>query len=53
MLDWTSLWQLLNLAILIGLIVLAVLLGKALWKYLRRPCSPHIGGQIPQEPQHC
>ncbi len=37
MLHWTSLWQLLNLAILIGLIVLAVLLGKALWKYLRRP----------------
>ena len=37
MLHWTSLWQLLNLSILIGLIVLAMLLGKALKKYLRRP----------------
>ena len=34
---WTGLWQLLNAAILIGVLVLIVLLCMALWKYIRRP----------------
>lgn len=37
MLHWTVLWQMFSLALLGGLVLLAVLLGKALWKYLRRP----------------
>lgn len=34
---WTGLWQLLSLAVLIGVLVLIVLLCMALLKYLRRP----------------